>query len=1431
MYSPEDQVRDEAFSRLCWLLAQQENARTLLPRLNNINDKILANICQITLASFDVNKSKSTDRFYQPSSLHHVMELLNSANVEPGIRRSALTQIGVMMEDYLLHDIFIEKGGIETVLRIMSNALIEEDYTNYADSVIPSVSILKSICLYNSTVRYELSHNLNLYYSILRGMFLFCTEERMKIDSSVLLFLLLYSSFIRGNPSRANMSIPKVVRDKLVTPITCEMYGVTSDYTDCDITEFIFSDKSCSSSIQIHWNSEVYGGFAKLTELKNFTEAGDIKTPEQLKIHTKDLVQIKVSSVEFSIGECLREMEKGECFENYQETLNALMIYVFLYHLWKKDSDGFILKYPWEEQFGKFLRILPSSEDDVLLLQSVVKFLKTLVPFYKSSKKSSWISSIIKDPTQYLTDMVGTDNNSDDHAKLLSKVLVELITDCACQEQRFIDFRIESDPESKLSDDWATVIEMVTENLKLQDPQQLYNLAHVDSLLSCLVHLSAMLGWSKAKKRSSSKQTTKDIISGLCDLVDAFHYGKGPSAAVSLMGLSITRNVLLILNHILAEVHQTEAKNWDVLFVEDNDERNKIFNFVILWDSRDVILRAAVLQFFAGLSQSIRLARDIVIYLKKKGKCLWSMALNILLDNEEAAIVRENAALILANLCTHRKKSTNTLPILHSELVALEYNKESHSNPIESVLEVLERNEAAKQLKTIILCLYTNNISDVKIQEVTPKSSGYLYTYRSVSDSSEKSWSYNSKSKDDQMNLVTPSLMKTMIIFLHNLIEMTGQTYVDYINEIGLVKLIFRSICVPSIEVRTTKELSLYIEILEMNSEICFFLNRAVRFSPGCLGTILHTRDCFNVFISLLNPKMYHTHLPQLIYLRNKVWTEMFSLIGTFLECGCQVEDPKRAFEILAIILEAVYNCGPMNLVATICEAIETFSATELQISVLSALTLMLQIECTYTLNKMEMKHSMKNLLDNVKSSKTIQLPKETNKKDLNEIKSRHATKYKMNLLEKLYFGETIEKNIPKPAEVVEIKSPSSNKKYIVSGVQICKLLLHLYDIYDLKTNKESNQKQVILAATSSILCVSNEAKYYALDTGFLQKIMESLKELCIKLSLESVDCFRRISDKKRICPLLKDLESVIGLLTNFLMNNVSVKCEAASLGLTDIVHKVWSWFSIQKSSLVNVLKLLSTFTTNCPFACQTLPYTSSIAGTGPRKNTSTISLLHVIVSVVLREMDLLSKTHDTLNLRLCFNILQNCCPVLECRICITKTSLVQGMFKLHPSVSKQQRPWETVELIWLEFLQIFTVFPEGQMYLGKLPDVLDLIISLTQGNKLQNRQTALRVLQNIAFYTPNRARLLTTSNFINTLITKLENGTSAEKIIVVNTMWALAANNMKAKTVFKASRLDLKLAEALKKVRLLDGDSLSEDEIERMQYVLDILKDTDRCK
>lgn len=61
----------------------------------------------------------------------------------------------------------------------------------------------------------------------------------------------------------------------------------------------------------------------------------------------------------------------------------------------------------------------------------------------------------------------------------------------------------------------------------------------------------------------------------------------------------------------------------------------------------------------------------------------------------------------------------------------------------------------------------------------------------------------------------------------------------------------------PSVDCKTTKELALYRDILEMNTQLCVLLNRAVSNEKSCLSVLLHTRDCLGVLLSFLNPKLY----------------------------------------------------------------------------------------------------------------------------------------------------------------------------------------------------------------------------------------------------------------------------------------------------------------------------------------------------------------------------------------------------------------------------------------------------------------------------------------------------------------------------------------------------------------------------------------------
>lgn len=60
-------LRDEAFSRLCWLLSSQPNSRYFLPKVNMMYDNSIASAC-LPKTLPDINKvRRGQDHFYQVS--------------------------------------------------------------------------------------------------------------------------------------------------------------------------------------------------------------------------------------------------------------------------------------------------------------------------------------------------------------------------------------------------------------------------------------------------------------------------------------------------------------------------------------------------------------------------------------------------------------------------------------------------------------------------------------------------------------------------------------------------------------------------------------------------------------------------------------------------------------------------------------------------------------------------------------------------------------------------------------------------------------------------------------------------------------------------------------------------------------------------------------------------------------------------------------------------------------------------------------------------------------------------------------------------------------------------------------------------------------------------------------------------------------------
>ena len=91
------------------------------------------------------------------------------SNTDRSIKRSLLNQLKYHLDNNFLHDVFLQFDGLQILLTIFNESLIESDYNTYPDSVICVISCLRKLAVFHDTVRQQLSDNLDSFYGLLRS--------------------------------------------------------------------------------------------------------------------------------------------------------------------------------------------------------------------------------------------------------------------------------------------------------------------------------------------------------------------------------------------------------------------------------------------------------------------------------------------------------------------------------------------------------------------------------------------------------------------------------------------------------------------------------------------------------------------------------------------------------------------------------------------------------------------------------------------------------------------------------------------------------------------------------------------------------------------------------------------------------------------------------------------------------------------------------------------------------------------------------------------------------------------------------------------------------------------------------------------------------------------------------------------------------------
>ncbi|CAF1037172.1 unnamed protein product [Adineta steineri] len=361
------------------------------------------------------------------------------------------------------------------------------------------------------------------------------------------------------------------------------------------------------------------------------------------------------------------------------------------------------------------------------------------------------------------------------------------------------------------------------------------------------------------------------------------------------------------------------------------------------------------------------------------------------------------------------------------------------------------------------------------------------------------------------------------------------------------------------------------------------------------------------------------------------------------------------------------------------------------------------------------------------------------------------------------------------------------------NGIKIFDQLLILYEN---RLNTESNDtlKLTVSNMIKSLLNISITAKQEAIEKGFIESQIDHLKRIQTKLTLFSLQSDKCVSKDET---LIDECVQVLSILNNLAYDCSSAKDILAANGLVPFLHQLWCWAIVDVQLLNVILLLLTTLTAKhrkgCVSVCSTvLPSANSFVVQTPDQQRPLSNLLsHVlrlITKATLSSVVNNSTSSKNQTIEIAFDIIQNCSTEIEGRSIVYKSNFYQIFIDHFERVSRDINRYDRR---FLDVIINITFFNDGQTSILKNAEMFAILIRIahSSSSSVLQRQ-ALLILRNLAFSSTHKARIVSESKYVPTIMSHVVSKTSDTAYIGLTALWALIVDAQKGKVAVRSSNV-----------------------------------------
>uniref|UniRef100_A0A182JWF6 Rotatin N-terminal domain-containing protein n=1 Tax=Anopheles christyi TaxID=43041 RepID=A0A182JWF6_9DIPT len=1388
LFHLESAVREEALTRVLFLISSVEQSEKFAPRIEHISDTIPNGVCLLSFP-YDIRRQQIAN-VYEVSAVKPLLDALEQEVGDPTLRRSALTQLNVMADDPVLCELIHNASGWVLVLQALYNSLLADPNLDYPDAAIPAVGILTKLCFSITTFRRFLGSNTNAYQLIVRALLAHHHMPVFRVECCALLYLLLFADCSTGNGPLVSL------------PVICATSAFKLPFVSnfhWQISPFREYGSEIEQMFQNILQEETFGAQdTALAQYRALTNGGDVSAGESHDSSSRPPVWWEY------VKRYIRFIFADLWFEGLEKILKMTTVKRAGTNnaaaMMEDDENPLVYKgNKTAMEFSAFLRLTKQDIRWLKMIDFPAIFRKSLRRLASAKAHTDVYSGLATLEANLTFPLKNTVCQQDVIISTLKRYIHTPPVTVADQEMLVEVFNIIGmmlHLNFRMVRDWLFTVLATEDNFFIRllrsedciEPLYTKNTNLLWGLLQLYEGAKDPVTTEKPvkkekvvkKDRAAEEQTTNawdvrvfqaaleqlDVMLKKCDLPrimsllevletmaalldDVRRVDVGEVipklllcvrqvGSTSYTGSAIVRSCLLATAHLLErspeELGEFEWKPKHLKTVSTQCGNSCTFVRSFAWNILAKVARtqpgaAAIVKECAYLPGGIH-----------------ASCISTILDRDEACLVRESAVGLFVNLLSHTEKGGS----LHPDVMPL---------------------DGAASLQRAVAGISASSKGSVDvIMELLAKQRFFEQSGASL-DSYTCMEFLLDDDKERKEKVISADMVRAFAVLYRALIELEPIGFGKLVGEKGCIQWLLD--CVEQQAMLPNRAVCLMV------ADVCLLLQRCMdepNREPLC-NLLAGHQNFVESIIYMLNPWLYGK-------LTQPVMEQTLCYIMRFLCALVMTPTGKQQIHL-------EFGHQDVKPIAKMIENGISHESKTFQTMCLKFLCLMLHTSderpsptAEYPTFLIQFEY-MDMFAETPEAAKCWK-PSFVFDKDYAEVEDD---------TENTNPNRPLDADTADTGEEKQLKSETEPKEVALrsGSAVIFNALMQRFESFCTREQLEtggittSSYKRTVYSALQTMLHFSGEACRVARLNNLLAIILDWFDAIHEGLigRLTYAEFVRKYGDVKKLSVMaeLKELASVLG--TWFSVPDEPRRLDLAQINrLCQTVLQYWPWFSNHSVLQMEFLQVLAFLSESHISVCKAL------VATFPGYPHSIMKLL--IVTATGETAKVKGPKYDLQLLRVSLRLLKNCCCCHEGRTMIGKLNVFGNISKLHPSVTKLQKPWIEVTQLWLEFYEVFTRYVDVSEVRH-----LSVLGALIRKSDLDIRLLAMAIVRNLTFVLSNRSALLASADYMFILQNSLQRTSSRMEVMMAAlSVWKMIANNQRGRATIKSSPL----------VRLIEG-------------------------